>query len=622
MKKQTFFLLLTLLGLFGYAHASLIALYNFDDATNLSKNTGRIATNTFSTFAGAVYTEEGKFGGAAYFPTVSNAIASALSGADASNFTLSFHIKVPDTPVPWKDYLSLGTSGNASWVFEATNTTGNYDVYNIGGVGGGSGSITGNGTLLNNAWHHIAITVSENLLTLYHDGVAVGSRAYTGSGTLTHLRLANRIGDNIRASAPILDDVAIFNTALSASEISQLSSTAVVPEPAQHSEWKLIWNDEFNGNAIDYTKWSHWPRGTPDWSNTASSDPRCYEIGGGTLRLIGIKNPDTATDPAEYLTGTITSRGKFDFTYGKVEIRARFKSARGAWPALWMLGSQGVYPHNGEIDLMEHLNFENNVHQTIHTHYTLNIDKDKKGPVQFTTPPIDKNQFNTYGAEWDTEKIVFTVNGNPTLTYPRVPEAGFAQWPFVKPFYLILSMQIGGTWVGNADPKDYPADLEIDWVRIYQRPLVSTVIDSLHETVTMTWQSVPGRRYVLEYATSADPDNWLEALPQAAASEEVLKLEIPLSGYNAVNNYRLRDVEDDTTTPVLKIISFTVNTTSKDMILKWESEPGRTYHVEYSDNLTDAVWQTIEPPITASDTVTTLSMPYDPEVKRRFFRLR
>lgn len=83
--------------------------------------------------------------------------------------------------------------------------------------------------------------------------------------------------------------------------------------------------------------------------------------------LIGIVNDDRAKDPVPYLTGGVHSKGKFDFHFGKVQIRARFKSAQGAWPALWMLGSKGRWPGNGEIDLMEHLNFDEHVYQTVHS---------------------------------------------------------------------------------------------------------------------------------------------------------------------------------------------------------------------------------------------------------------
>jgi len=238
-------------------------------------------------------------------------------------------------------------------------------------------------------------------------------------------------------------------------------------EEAAAGAWTLIWSDEFDKPELDAEKWSRCKRGKPDWSNTMSEAPNLVAWKDGVLHLRGIVNPDTASDPSPFLTAGITSRGKFQFQYGKVEIRARFKSARGAWPALWMLGAEGQTAGYGEIDMMEHLNFEDKVYQTVHTS-VIPSPQSEQHPPRGTSVPIDRDGWNTYGAEWDAEKIVFTVNGKPTMTYPKRAELGADQWPFDQPFYLILSMQIGGKWVGEADPANYPAGMEIDWVRVYQ----------------------------------------------------------------------------------------------------------------------------------------------------------
>lgn len=247
-----------------------------------------------------------------------------------------------------------------------------------------------------------------------------------------------------------------------------LAALAAAAEPPPLPGWKLIWHDEFETPALDPAKWSPCERGRSDWNDTMSPDPRCFAFADGCLHLRGIANDRRDRDPADFLTGGVTTKGKFAFTFGKVVIRARFKSAKGAWPALWMLGAEGRWPHNGEIDLMEHLNFDTKVYQTVHSHWANNVDKQKSIP-KGTTAPIDRDGFNTYGVEWDPDKLVFTVNDQPTLTYPRAPDKGPDQWPFHRPFYLILSMQIGGKWVGPADPAHYPAGMHIDWVRVYQR---------------------------------------------------------------------------------------------------------------------------------------------------------
>ncbi len=246
---------------------------------------------------------------------------------------------------------------------------------------------------------------------------------------------------------------------------SQGAAPAVQP-PA----WELVWADEFAGDKLDDAKWSRCQRGKPDWQNTMSDDPRLLKIENGVLHLLGIANANTDKDPAPYLTAGLTSRGKFAFTYGRVEIRARFKSAQGAWPALWMLGAEGGWPGGGEIDLMEHLNFDDKVYQTVHSEYTHSIDKTGT-PKQGGTAKISRDDWNTYGCEWSEDKIVFLVNGEPAHVYPRVPEKGEKQWPFKQPFFFILSMQIGGGWVnrsGPTNPEHYPAGMEIDWVRVYQ----------------------------------------------------------------------------------------------------------------------------------------------------------
>jgi len=239
-------------------------------------------------------------------------------------------------------------------------------------------------------------------------------------------------------------------------------------EGMQNSGWKLVWQDEFSGRELDDQHWSRCKRGKSDWNNTMSDDTKLLKVADGILHLRGVQNKKASKDPAPYLTAGVNSKGKFSVHFGKVQIRARFKSAQGAWPALWMLGENKAWPANGEIDLMEHLNFDQKIYQTVHSEYTIKVDKTntpKKGGIA----RIKKDDWNTYGVEWDANQIVFTVNGKPTHTYPRVAEKGAKQYPFNQPFYFLLTMQIGGKWVGKANPAHYPAEMEIDWVRVYKK---------------------------------------------------------------------------------------------------------------------------------------------------------
>ncbi len=119
-------------------------------------------------------------------------------------------------------------------------------------------------------------------------------------------------------------------------------SSKVQAQVQPESKWKLCWGDEFSGNELDTSKWTLCKRGRPAWRDTMSDDPRLLQIGDGVLRLRGIVNEKNEDDSSPFLTAGVTSKNKFSFQYGKAQIRARFNSAQGAWPALWMLGTKKV----------------------------------------------------------------------------------------------------------------------------------------------------------------------------------------------------------------------------------------------------------------------------------------
>lgn len=240
-------------------------------------------------------------------------------------------------------------------------------------------------------------------------------------------------------------------------------------------KWELIWSDEFDGKKIDMKKWSYIPRGKTNWNSYMSDKPehrsQLFDMRNGNVVLRGIVNPDKESDPVPYLTGGIRTQGKFSFCYGKVEIRAKVGCAQGAWPALWMMpdykGAEG-WPKSGEMDLLEHLNFENQAWQTIHTHYTYNLHVNN--PPRFSTAKINKDDYNVYALEWTPDELRFYVNGKHNFTYPHLKNvpAEKKQWPFNNFFYIMLDMQLGGGWVGQVNPAHLPVEMLVDYVRVYK----------------------------------------------------------------------------------------------------------------------------------------------------------
>ena len=233
------------------------------------------------------------------------------------------------------------------------------------------------------------------------------------------------------------------------------------------NDYELIWKEDFKGKSINTGKWSKITRGKSDWRKYMSDNETLYEVKKGKLILHGVENKGIApNDTARFLTGGISTKGKFSICYGKVEVKAKLEAAQGAWPAIWMLPENGKWPDGGEIDIMERLNHDSIAYQTVHSYYTF-VLKEKKNPRPGGIGRIDPDGYNVYAVEILPDSIVFSINGHHTLTYPRIETDKKGQYPFGTPYYLLIDMQIEGSWVGKANPAEYPVCMEVDWVKFY-----------------------------------------------------------------------------------------------------------------------------------------------------------
>ncbi len=230
----------------------------------------------------------------------------------------------------------------------------------------------------------------------------------------------------------------------------------------------LTWEENFNQiNSFDTTRWSKIPRGHSDWDRHMSNFDSCYGMHDGKLILRGINNTTLSNDTSRYLTGGIYTKDKVSFGLGRLEIRAKLNGATGAWPAFWLLGQGEIYPSGGEIDIMEHLNYDKIVYQTVHSYYTITLNIKHK-PEHGGVARINPNGFNTYAVEKYRDSVVFYVNDKRTFAYPRIKTDEKDQFPYADAnHYLLLDMQLGGSWVGKVNPAKLPVEMEIDWVRFY-----------------------------------------------------------------------------------------------------------------------------------------------------------
>ena len=248
---------------------------------------------------------------------------------------------------------------------------------------------------------------------------------------------------------------------------------------ADPGQWRLVWSDEFNYEGLpSQEKWSY-DVGGDGWGNRELqfyTDRRKENarVENGSL-IIEARRDNW--DGHEYTSARLVSRGKGDWLYGRFEARAKLPTGKGSWPAIWMLptgSSYGRWPNSGEIDIMEQVGFEPNVvHASVHTtsyHHLINTQKTAQTDVSNAT-----TEFNVYAVEWSPEEVRGYVNDRLYFTFKNErltnSSADYKQWPFDKPFHLLLNVAVGGTWGGQqgVDPVVWPQRMVIDYVRVYQQ---------------------------------------------------------------------------------------------------------------------------------------------------------
>lgn len=221
-----------------YGSAALVAHLTFDDPTDLLKNTGS-GTIVWGGSVGITAEVDGKFGGALSLTTTSDVYsnqAGTALGTDLNLFTVGMHVRqIPggaNQMLNWQDFASFGDDNNSTFKFEFTGDTKKAALYSDGSPGGGTVNIgpSATGSVVNvGGWHHLAMVSDGAFMSFYIDGALQGSAAYTGTGALDAIQLAGAYGAGRKQNVQI-DDLAIWNEALTADQIAGISSSAI-PEP-------------------------------------------------------------------------------------------------------------------------------------------------------------------------------------------------------------------------------------------------------------------------------------------------------------------------------------------------------------------------------------------------------
>ncbi|WP_052670989.1 family 16 glycosylhydrolase [Draconibacterium sediminis] len=254
------------------------------------------------------------------------------------------------------------------------------------------------------------------------------------------------------------------------------SSSEIITIAANDSEYfsklELVWEDNFDGNAVNTDNWT-FETGSGGWGNNELQN---YTAGDNAVVKDGIltitaKKLNEAKVAGSYTSSRMITSGKKEFTYGRMEIRAKLPSGTGIWPAIWMLGANigtAGWPACGEIDIMEYVGYQpNKVHATVHTSagYGGNGDGSSK------TFETAEEEFHVYGLFWTEKELVFYTDSPENITHRYAPSSkNNDNWPFNKPHFFILNVAVGGNWGGaqGIDNAIFPQSMEVDYVRVYQ----------------------------------------------------------------------------------------------------------------------------------------------------------
>jgi len=271
--------------------------------------------------------------------------------------------------------------------------------------------------------------------------------------------------------------VLIFAAILLMTSFSCKTSTKKVTDDIEKMKnWEMVWADEFDYTGLPDTNAWAYDVGGNGWGNQEKQYYTALRrenarVENGMLIIEARKEP---LDTNDYSSARLVTLGKNEWLYGRFEIRAKLPRGIGTWPAIWMLAAKHSYgdsywPDNGEIDIMEHVGFnQGHIHASTHSlKYYWQVGTQRTATI-FASNVSDA--FHDYELEWSPEKI--QVFMDDSLYFTSLNDGtGWEAWPFDKPFYLILNIAVGGAWGGQKGIDDaiWPQRMEVDYVRVYRK---------------------------------------------------------------------------------------------------------------------------------------------------------
>lgn len=252
------------------------------------------------------------------------------------------------------------------------------------------------------------------------------------------------------------------------------------------SGWQLIWSDEFDrAGSPDSKNWTY-EKGFVRNREEQWYQPENAWCENGLLIIEARRerkqnanyqadSPDWKENrpQAKFTSASLTTKGLHQWQYGRWEMRGKFDTRAGLWPAFWTLGASGEWPANGEIDIMEYYrdSLLANAAWGTDRRYKANWSTTKKAIASFNDPDWDQ-KFHVWRMDWDENFIRLYVDDmllNTVNLSKTINQDGTGKNPFRQPHYLILNVAVGGAIGGDPSETEFPSWFEVDYVRVYQK---------------------------------------------------------------------------------------------------------------------------------------------------------
>lgn len=234
-----------------------------------------------------------------------------------------------------------------------------------------------------------------------------------------------------------------------------------------------IWNDEFEGAALDQAKWTAETVQNPHNNEKQAYLPQQVTVAGGNMVITSTNQP---SGNKQYRSGRVHS----DWThqYGRWEVRADLPTSRGMWPAIWLLPDTNQYPwpSQGEIDIMENRGNQSQLtssayHYGTSTPFNHQYVFSEQTTARFGQPVNYHSGFHTYAVDWDDTKLRFYVDDVNYYTVYNADVGGFIGNQ-TAPMQMTLNTAVGGDFLGSQQPDAttvWPQQFLIDYVRVFER---------------------------------------------------------------------------------------------------------------------------------------------------------